>query len=479
MSFTEPPYATPEDANGPAAARETQATGPEPAVTPVNPVPRRSAGTRFLAWVIAVDLDDLAGAAVARVLVGALLLLVVPLVATGSAFIFATDLLRLEMPAATCFGLFWGYVIFTLDRNIVISLDGSRGLRRLATGVVRLAMAALVGWVISHPLLLRTFDGEVQSEISRYAIEQKNEGSKDIGSNPEYGTPAITSAQKKVDDLQKTALGASAVDVSTDPEVTRLQAEYNKADADRKAQQQKVECESDGSCGTGSRGDGPEWQRKKDELQRLEADANRLRSELDNARTAAALSLAAHQGDAVQAAQDDLPKAKAELTELERKRDAEIARRYGSIESENGLGARMDALGRLRQRRPAIDQQYWAIAAVLILVDTSAVLLKLMQPTSPEDRLRQERAQARLEVARLVMAYELEETKTELAEDALLRDQHRKAERELHEAQFETFVDQGRAEARDPSGSTAADMLARSRAAFGARMGARSAWRTE
>ncbi len=70
------------------------------------------------------------------------------------------------------FGLFWGALIFNLDRYIVSSFgvgDGKRTISRqeVLEAAPRLLMAALLGFVIATPLELKLFEGEIEARIQQ------------------------------------------------------------------------------------------------------------------------------------------------------------------------------------------------------------------------------------------------------------------------------------------------------------------------
>ncbi|MEH1009200.1 DUF4407 domain-containing protein [Winogradskyella sp. ECml5-4] len=72
---------------------------------------------------------------------------------------------------AIVFGLFWGALIFNLDRYIVSTFgvgDGKKTISRqeLFEAAPRLLMAMLLGFVISTPLELKLFEKEINAEIS-------------------------------------------------------------------------------------------------------------------------------------------------------------------------------------------------------------------------------------------------------------------------------------------------------------------------
>lgn len=69
------------------------------------------------------------------------------------------------------FGIFWGALIFNLDRYIVSTFgvgDGKKSISRqeLIEAAPRLLMAIILGFVISTPLELKLFEKEINAEIS-------------------------------------------------------------------------------------------------------------------------------------------------------------------------------------------------------------------------------------------------------------------------------------------------------------------------
>lgn len=70
-----------------------------------------------------------------------------------------------------CFGLFWGGLIFNLDRYIVSTFgvgDGKKTISKqeLIEAAPRLVMATLLGFIIATPLELKLFEKEINAEIS-------------------------------------------------------------------------------------------------------------------------------------------------------------------------------------------------------------------------------------------------------------------------------------------------------------------------
>jgi len=93
----------------------------------------------------------------------------------GYAFFTAFD----NATIAICFGLFWGAMIFNLDRFIVNTMysDGlpTISLKELLGGLPRLVIAIFLGIVISYPLELKLFEDEINARIEKLKVENLKE----------------------------------------------------------------------------------------------------------------------------------------------------------------------------------------------------------------------------------------------------------------------------------------------------------------
>jgi hypothetical protein len=75
------------------------------------------------------------------------------------------------------FGIFWGSMIFNLDRYIVVTLGKGDGTPKITKGELlsatpRLIMAILIGFVIATPLELKLFENEINVEIESLINEE-------------------------------------------------------------------------------------------------------------------------------------------------------------------------------------------------------------------------------------------------------------------------------------------------------------------
>lgn len=72
-----------------------------------------------------------------------------------------------ELPWAVVFGLLWGIVIFTLDRNIIISFrHDDDPLARFYLMLPRILLALLIAVVIARPLEIKIFEDEINQQLA-------------------------------------------------------------------------------------------------------------------------------------------------------------------------------------------------------------------------------------------------------------------------------------------------------------------------
>ena len=414
---------------------------------------RRSPISRLLGSVSGYGGDGTNRHEARRAAAGGLLLLMTASMALGSGSLFAHDLVKLDWPFALAVGVFWGVLVFSFDRYIIIALDDARGTRRLVTGLLRLAMAALLGFVVAEPFVLRVFDTEVAEQLASTNETAWQDAQKQIAANDDYGIKAQKTAQAEVDRLQLLAAadGPNQAAVDEDAAVVRLQKEYDDAVAAANAQNKLVSCEDKGSCGTGQAGAGPEWERKKAVLDQLWQDAAGVKAELQKARDDAAKQSASMVEKAAVDARRALPAAKADLTKIKHDRAEALVTRKDAIYNAQGLGAQMHALDQLKEHNSSIRLEWMLITLLLVVVDTSAVGLKLMQPESTSSQIAAIENATAIAQAELRRDHEVRVTEADLVADA----EAHAADRDL----FGGIQDDLRQQAADESRAQAEDTV--------------------
>jgi len=236
------------------------------------------------------------------------------------------------------FGLFWGAMIFNLDRYIVSSMkmSGSK-LKDFGFALPRILLAVLLAVVISKPLELKIFEKEINSEM--VLMEQEVFKGQEDKVKLRY--------QTEVDGLKS--------------QIGLLKKEINEKTAVRDNFFKIAQMEADGTGGSGNKSLGPIYKLKK-------ADADKAQSELDNLIALNQPTIAAKQ---------------LEISELNSKINTQIS----GLDRDNfgGLAARMDALTRLTEKSNTILLANIFVMLLFVSIETAPIFVKLISKRSPYD----------------------------------------------------------------------------------------------
>ncbi len=241
---------------------------------------------------------------------------------------------------ALVFGLFWGLMIFNLDRFIVSSIRKHKNKWKNFYHVLpRVALAVLISIVIAKPLELKIFEKEVDSEIVLMQEEQKQLNENLLSQR--FDSPKAILNQ----------------------EIDLLKQEVSDKQAKRDDLMKIAREEADGTGGTGVRNPGPIYKIKKAEADRVEQELTEL--------GAANNLLILEKQQALKDVEAELTSAKAQMV------DANFT----------GLASRMVALDRLGGRNSAIWLANIFIMILFIVVECSPIIVKLVTDKSPYDHM--------------------------------------------------------------------------------------------
>jgi len=273
---------------------------------------------------------------------------------------------------AIVFGLFWGALIFNLDRYIVSTFgvgDGKKTISRqeLLEAAPRLLMAMILGFVIATPLELKLFESEIKAEIAR----------ENLITTQEQNTNAIEVAQfQNTQDLQEITT-LRRITKEHEEEIASLKIKRDEA-------YNKYMCELNGTCGTGKPGEGPVFREAKAAYTQLNEEFTQLNSEYSEKRRADYKRI------------EELNE-KAEAN-LKNAKEA-VARTETDMQGRNGLLAQLSAISSLSYEEKAvmkIDDEgnqvishyetqkttvwyaKWLITILFIFIEIAPILFKMM-----------------------------------------------------------------------------------------------------
>lgn len=247
--------------------------------------------------------------------------------------------------AAIGFGLLWGLMIFNLDRYIVTSMKKQGNwFRQFFIALPRIAVAILLGIVISKPLELKIFEKEINKQLNVIVNRNKAELQKSIDAR-------YVDLAKPVDEERKKIFA----------QIESLRNEYNLASAELEKEVVGTQTETT----TGREGYGPNAKRKAElkqqKLEELQAYSEQMKPRLD-----------------------ELNK---EVDGLIKLKEKELEDAKPTEENYNGFAARMQALDELGANNPILGTAAIFIALVFISLETAPVLVKLIAPKGPYDFL--------------------------------------------------------------------------------------------
>jgi hypothetical protein len=306
------------------------------------------------------------------------------LMAIGSSTIALTIAFDRPWPFVVLPAVFWGVVIFNLDRWIVASPLPEHGFRRVAVFLPRLLMSVIFAVVIAEPVLLIVFKTAVNEQLdkiradeaSAYQRQLEDCNPAEIGASPPAGancedriltgSTAIPTAQAIVTAAEKAA-GVSDQKLDT-------------AGADVREALRQMTSECRGQDGS-QYGDGPvckrlgrAYQTALDHRAQMDAENTKLQGALTTARA----SLATVETGTEKARNDEIR--------------AKVATYQAGQDKDGGLLERIEALNKVATAHLSLLLAVWAVRLLLIAVDSIPAIAKLSSGTTTYDRLAKEAA---------------------------------------------------------------------------------------
>lgn len=179
---------------------------------------------------------------------GGVLLTTAGVAAISAAFALTTAM-HISLLASIIVGIAWGVVILNLDRLLIIGMTRRTGwLRNIIAALPRLALAILIGMVISTPLVLRIFQPEIETEMKVHQNERKEAFQERLAQNPRYAE--IPGLQQQLDAKLAEANQSPDAVAAQNPSVQAAQQKAEAARVTYEAAAKAAQCEIVGNCGT-------------------------------------------------------------------------------------------------------------------------------------------------------------------------------------------------------------------------------------
>jgi hypothetical protein len=309
--------------------------------------------------------------------------------ATVSMWFALTSVLGFNAAFSLPVAILWGLIIMGIDRWLVTSmpLDGRR---KFLIAAPRLALAILLGSLISTPIVLRIFQSEINNQIS--VIKQDNEAA--FLSSQQHSAVAarVTQWQNTVNNLQSviSSGGQQPINPADDPEVEGLTSQLN-TERTIAAQDYKAwQCQLYGGCNS-PQGDGPLAQASEARYNNDEAEINKLNQEIAAREQALQTTNTASNQTRLQQAESSLPNAKSELAAAQAEENTLLNNFELTNSDTNGLLIRLKALDQLSAGDGTVQAARILLFLLFLIIEVLPVTVKLLQPQGNYEKiLRQE-----------------------------------------------------------------------------------------
>ena len=260
--------------------------------------------------------------------------------------------------AAVFFGIFWGALIFNLDRYIVSTFgvgDGKKSISKqeLFEAAPRLLMAIVLGFVIATPLELKLFEKSINEQIEQNVRIERAKVEEEAASEND---PIISNLKANKAKLE--------LDNKNYQEVIDVKlATYNAADKDQQDEWNTGKF-------SGKKGKGELWDELFSKSERALIDYEKF----DDNYTAKIASNTIE----IQSLNERIKT----QTAINLK-ESETSKRV--IAQNNGLLVRLEALSEITSRHPTLLFAKWLITILFIFIEIAPIMFKMMTERGPYD----------------------------------------------------------------------------------------------
>ncbi|WP_185443162.1 DUF4407 domain-containing protein [Kribbella qitaiheensis] len=305
--------------------------------------------------------------------------------------------------AAVPIALFWAAVVLGLDRFLTMQMASASTLwAKLWMAVPRLVIAAVIGVVVSQPLVLRIFSDDISASVQRQITATSGTNKATLAGTTEQKTVVALTAE--IAALEKQARG----EVPVQPTAAVARARSRVADLTQRRDTQQVIageaaklfiCELYGGnratlkdpskCSPKPGRNGPYQQiaadnkAQNDLLARLNADLAAAQRSLTVAETNATTTDRKAIDAIIASANSALPGKRADLKVAEAALALRTKELIESGARETGLLAQLRGLHTLGQENSTMRYAHYAVALLFIMIELLPVIAKLISSAGP------------------------------------------------------------------------------------------------
>ncbi|HET8600894.1 MAG TPA: DUF4407 domain-containing protein, partial [Segeticoccus sp.] len=264
------------------------------------------------------------------------------------------------------------------DRWLIAATTRQRTIwGNIQLAIPRFLLALVIGAVLSTPLTLQVFGGEINNELKVMQAEQQAAFTQQLASDPRFrGLPQQRAELNRLQHELTTPVAEDAV--YGNPEVADLRTRLADLDGQLSVAEQAVVCEKEGTCGSGVVGAGPAFHEKVDLRDRLRRQRQQTQAALTAKTAQVRRELGTQQAEQHRATRQQVASLRAQVITAQAERDRELAAQATAVRNGDGLLARLEALERISSGDRVMLAAHLALFLFLTSIECLPVLFKLM-----------------------------------------------------------------------------------------------------
>ena len=282
-------------------------------------------------------------------------------------------------------GVFWGLLIFNLDRFIVNTMysDGlvTISWREFYSGLPRIIMAIFLGIVISTPLELKIYEDGIDNEIEAMKREELSTRSARLDAE----IAKLENRREDIENNDNVSAGVGgfiAKNSELGQKLTHLQGQQKSLNDKIKNKERELERYSDTETPK-------EYQKCSNEIRTLRNQRNKITHDIKSVQYNLSLNSDEYSGalrEADKQKQTEITSINERMAELQKLRDSQNAEDVVKLDEElTGFQGRMRAFNRMKASEPSTRIAALFIALLFIIIETAPTFFKMMIASGPYD----------------------------------------------------------------------------------------------
>ena len=310
--------------------------------------------------------------------------------------------------------LAWGLVIMGIDRWLIVSmpLDGPRKILMVAP---RLALALLLGTLISTPLVLRIFESEINAQMAKMQQQSYNTFLQQQQASDVAKQVSTYSTELQYLNNVIATHGAATASTAGDPELTAYNKQLTTLDGElthwtslKSQYYSDYICQLYGGPTCPKKGFGPaaktslnNYNNASQEVSGLQGQVNQVQAKIQQRDAQLASNSTADQQARYQQALTQQPIVKAEYDTALQRRNELQASFFANNQAAHGILNRLEALSQLSSGNLTVTAARFLIFLLFLVIECLPVTVKLMQrPGLYEEALQHAREAERRDVSK-------------------------------------------------------------------------------